>query len=71
MLQPTSVSAAMPLMQAIFPSEEQKIENILQQIEAHKQPAGGGAAQRSQHHHRPGELTFNQSIMGGRRQHDQ
>ena len=35
--QSTAVSvSALPLMQAIFPSEEQKIENILQQIEEHK-----------------------------------
>ena len=38
LLQPTSISS-LPLMQAIFPSEEQKIENILQQIEEHKQPS--------------------------------
>ena len=51
--QSTAVSV-LPLMQAIFPSEEQKIENILQQIEEHKQPGG---AQRGI---RPGELNFNQ-----------
>ena len=28
----------LPLMQAILSTEEQKIENILQQIEEHKQP---------------------------------
>jgi len=38
MIQPVSAQN-LPLMQAILSTEEQKIENILQQIEEHKQPA--------------------------------